>query len=524
MKRPIFLTVATALVLAGCGKDSIQTTAPGSATDYSEAEFDRTVAVVFSPSGDATVTGTGSGQTVTVSGNGVTIVNSGSEAVRYRLSGTTTNGYLKIYSPSVQAIELQGVSLTNPTGAAINLQGPESKPSQGVTTWLVLGGSSSVADGATYTAPANADEDQKGTIFAEGPIVISGDGSLTVTSQGRCGLASDDYVCLNSGTVVIASSASTSVSGTDTIKISALKSKDNFEVNGGSLTITATGTGAKGISGDGTAHFNGGKVSVVVSGSNFGSSSHQGGNPWWQSSSDGVSAKGIKFDGDITFDGAVVSASSTNHEAIESKSNITVNSGEIYAYSTADDAINASQNITITGGNVCAHSTANDGLDANANIYIQGGLIYAIGASAPEEAIDVNINETPGVELVVSGGVIIAIGGLSRGATLDQACYQASSWSTNTWYALTVGGTVYAFKTPTSGGSPLVVSGANTLSSGVSVSGGTTLFGGNMNVGGTLSASGTAVTLSAYSGGNSGGGPGGGGHGPWGHKTKPTGR
>ena len=82
---------------------------------------------------------------------------------------------------------------------------------------------------------------------------------------------------------------------------------------------------------------------------------------------------------------------------------------------------------------------------------------------------------------------------------------------------LTVGSTVYAFKTPSSGGTPLVVSGASTptLSSGVTVSGGTSYFEGLLYQDASISG-GSSVSLSSYTGGNGGGGgPGGGGHGPF---------
>jgi len=141
--------------------------------------------------------------------------------------------------------------------------------------------------------------------------------------------------------------------------------------------------------------------------------------------------------------------------------------------------------------------------------------MYAIGSNSPEVAIDANTEG--GYKLYVEGGIIIAIGGLESGSSLSQSCYQASSWSQNTWYALTVGSTTYTFKTPSSGGTPLVVSGASTptLTSGVTVSGGTTYFEGLYYAGATVSG-GSSVSLSSYTGGNGGGGgPGGGGHGPF---------
>ena len=146
------------------------------------------------------------------------------------------------------------------------------------------------------------------------------------------------------------------------------------------------------------------------------------------------------------------------------------------------------------------------------NMYIEGGVVYAISAGGAEVALDANTEG--GAKLYVNGGTLFAIGGLENGASLGQTCYQASSWSKNTWYGLTVGDTTYAFKTPSSGGNGLVVSGSSepSLLSGVSVSGGTSAFNGMAAFDASVSG-GSSVSLSAYSGGSGMGGPGGGGMG-----------
>jgi hypothetical protein len=197
-----------------------------------------------------------------------------------------------------------------------------------------------------------------------------------------------------------------------------------------------------------------------------------------------------------------------------------VNGGVVYSYSAADDAINSAGTFTVEKGMVCGYAVRNDGLDANGNFYIKGGLVYAIGTTSPEVAIDANTEG--GYKLYVQGGTIIAVGGLESGSSLTQACYSASSWSASTWYSLTVGTESIAFKAPTSGGTPLVVSGSSTpsLKSGVSVSGGTGWFEGMLTTGGLVSG-GSSVELSSYNGGNSG--PGGGGSGPGGGGSGPGG-
>lgn len=505
---------------SSCKKDNIETvdritTSDDMNDDVSGTTFAQTVYVTFSSNGDATVTGADDGFIATVNGNDVTIVYSGEEHVMYELSGSTSDGFFKLYSSSKQGITLNGVSITNPNGAAINVQGPSEEPNKGKRTFIVLNGTNTLADGSSYTDTPSG-EDEKAVMFGEGQFVFSGTGSLEVTATGKSGIVSDDYLHFLGGTITVNTMTSVSVSGSDTLKPACLKANDYIKMTGGTLNLSSSGTGAKGISCDGYGIFRGGTVDVTVSGSNFGSSGGGGGFPGGgQSGSNGVKAKGIKFDGNLTFTGGTVVVRATSHEGIESKGTITVSGGEVYSYSQSDDAINSAGDFTITGGYVYGYSPGNDGLDANGNFYLKGGVVYAIGAGSPEVAIDANTEANK--QLYLTGGTLIAIGGLESGSSLSQSCYQASNWSSNTWYALTIGSSTYAFKTPSSGGSGLVVSGSSTptLKSGVVVDGGTSFFEGMLFENASISG-GTEVSLSSYTGGNGGGGgPGGGGHGPF---------
>ena len=565
MKKILCVILGLLCILTSCKKDSINIVEKSETNivedgsdDVSSETFVKSISVVFSNSENAVVTGTDSTFLVTIDGNQVTIVYSGDEQVQYNLSGTTGNGFFKLYSAKKQALALSDLSLANSNGAAINVQGAMDSPNSGKRTFIVLNGTNSVADGASYTQTPSG-EDEKGAIFGEGKLVFSGNGSLTVTATGKSGIVSDDYVrFMASPSISVTSSAGHGVrakdsvivsdgtlnitvsanmkkgissdavvridGGTTTIAVSGnaaydsdsksysgsagIKADGRFEINGGSLAITNSGTGGKGISGNAEGFFKGGTVTVATTGTNYTSGS--------------VSAKGIKFDGNLVFSGALVSVSCKSDEGIESKGTITVSDGVVYSYSAADDAINSASDFTISGGYVCGYAVKNDGLDANGDFYISGGTVYAIGASSPEVAIDANTEEQH--KLYVQGGTIIAIGGLERGSSLTQTCYQSSSWAQNTWYNLSIGTKNIAFKTPQSGGSGLVVSGNSTpeLTSGVTVSGGTAYFEGILIVDGSVSG-GESVSLSSYTS-ESGGGPGGNQGGGPGGNTPPNGR
>ena len=514
--------VLLSVLVVGCQKDNIVLIDPIETDDSEDiianTVFTQTVSVAFSTDGNASVAGTNDDFTVSINGNDVTVVYSGEEYVMYELSGTANDGAFKLYSATKLGITLNSVSITNLNGAAINVQGPKAMPNKGKRTFIVLKGANSLADGTSYTETPS-EEDEKAVLFGEGQFIFSGDGTLDVRATGKSGIVSDDYVHFLGGDITVNMTSAVRVSGSDTLKPACVRGKDYVKLTDGTLSLTSTGTGSKGISSDGNGYFYGGTVNVTVTGSNYGSSGGGGGFPGGggNSNSNGVSAKGLKFDGNLIFKGSSVVVNCTAHEGIEAKGTLSISAGEVYSHSQSDDAINSGGNLTISDGLVCAYSQGNDGLDANGNCYIKGGVVYAIGSSSPEVAVDAN--SEGGYKLYLTGGTLVAISGLESGSSLTQSCYSASSWSQNTWYALTVGSTTYAFKTPSSGGTPLVVSGSSapTLQSGVNVSSGTECFEGMFCTDASVSG-GTSVSLSSYTGGNGGGGPGGGpggGHGPF---------
>ena len=484
---------------------------------------------------------TENGVEVTVNGGHVTANHGSEKKICNVVSGTTANGSLTILGEKKYAVRLSGVSITNPDSAALNLL-------SGKRAFIIL------ADGTTNTLADGTGGSHKGALYCKGKLLFNGTGALNVTGNSNNGIHSADYIVFNNGNnIYVKSTANHGIKANDGIYINGgilnvevsaaaakgincesnivvnggrttvlttgggtydtddreakgaagIKADSVLTVNGGELWLKSTGSGGKGINVDMEANFCGGSVYVVTTGAQY------------KSNNDTSSPKGIKADGNISVSGGRiwVRTSGTNGEGIETKKELSITGGEVASYAY-DDAINSKSHMTISGGTIYAHGCNNDGLDANGNCYIKGGTVYAICSGTPEVAIDANTEG--GYKLYLTGGTIVAVGGLENGSQLTQSCYQ-SSWSANTWYALTVGTSTFSFKTPSSGGSGLVVSGASqpTLQSGVSLSGGTSCFGGLAISGGTVSG-GSSVSLSSYTGGNSmGGGPGGGGPGGW---------
>jgi len=389
--------------------------------------------------------------------------------------------------------------------------------------------------GSTGQTSDHEDEDS-GNVYIQGGTL-----TINVTAEAAKGIKAEGDVIITGG-MVNAKASGGGTWDTDDLETKAaacISTDGNIALSGGTLTLSSSGSGGKGLKCDGALTISDSvAVAIATTGGLFYSNGTTT-NSNYTGNTDNIdnryysSPKGIKATGAISITGGIVSVSTSgrNGEGIESKATMTISGGQVVV-NAYDDALNAASHLTISGGKVYARATNNDGIDANGNCYIQGGLIYAIAASSPEVAIDANTEG--GYKLYVQGGTIIAIGGLESGAQLSQSCWSTgssssggggrpgggggggnnSSWSKNTWYALAVGIEVIAFKTPSSGGSSLVVSAASTptLTSGVAVSAGTSIFDEVAYTGATVSG-GSAVTLSSYSGGNSGGG--GGGPGGW---------
>ena len=435
--------------------------------------------------------------------------------------GISCNEYFLMESGTIS------ISGTGDDGIQCDLDGTEST---GVTTDHEDEDSGNIyISGGTITINSTATA-AKG-IKGEGDMLISG-GTITVTTTGNGEWDSDDE---------------------ETKAASGLSCDGNMTISGGTLTLTAKGSGGKGMKCDGVLTVTDGTITVATSGGlyyNNGTTENTNytGNTDNVSSDYYSSPKGIKagvktqsgnsytYSGGIDISGGTISVttSGTNGEGIESKNYLNITGGHV-TVNSYDDAINSAQDMTITDGYVYARATNNDGMDANGNLYIKGGVVYAIGASSPEVAIDANSEDQK--QLYITGGTIIAVGGLESGASISNGtCKYTSSWTASSWYALYNGSTLaLAFKTPTTssssgnqggpggnqGGSSqqLVVYTSSTpaLQSGITVSGGTEYFDGVANIGCTVSG-GSSVTLTDYLGNSGGGGeqPGGGGGGPGG--------
>lgn len=544
------------------------------------ASWTRTVNITFDDAAGATVTGDDNG-TVSVTGNRVTVNSPSTDKVQYVLSGTTTNGFFFIAAGGgKQCIVLNGVSITNPDGPAINNQSKK-------RTFVVAseGTSNFLTDGASYETDVTEliyDEDegdylentyqQKGCLFSEGQLVLYGPGYLEVDANCKAGIRSDQYVrVMPTANVFIDASSGNALRGNDAVTITGgvlnlnvtgtadkgistdgdvvinggrttvrtsggyeydtedldysacagIKADGNVTVNAGEVYLYSSGTGGKGISCDLNAAFYGGKVAVITTGSRY------------KNSSASVSPKGIKADGDVLLAGTHVKLRCTGGEGAEgieaegdatgTEGIITMQGGVVEAY-TYDDALNSTGNLTVSGGYLYARATGNDGIDANANLYFNGGVTVAEGGNGAECGIDA----AEGYTCYVNGGTLIAVGGNVQevASSSKQASIVASVSSGSTIGILSGAQAILGYTMPSSNsGTALMVSSpAFSAGSSYTLRGGCTLTGGtqfySLRTGCTVStgSSSTDLTASTSVSGSMGGGGGipGGGGGPGG--------
>ncbi|MBO4860704.1 MAG: carbohydrate-binding domain-containing protein, partial [Clostridia bacterium] len=268
---------------------------------------------------------------------------------------------------------------------------------------------------------SNSDISSKGN--RRGNIVISG-GNVDIyaacdgvsaaydviinDSEGECtvnvftGTYAGDWVNLSSG----------SGSGKTSYSSKGIKAQNDITVSGGTVAVKSTDDGLHANSGEtlgdgskstGNVTVEGGRISVTAA------------------------DDGFHADGSININGGTVIVSQS-YEGLEANV-VNINGGYVSVYGR-DDGINACSGgstplVSITGGylEVTTPSGDTDAIDSNGSFAMSGGIaIIKGGSQSGSVAGSVDVDRT----LTVTGGTVIALGGICETPTADKVCVYIS--------------------------------------------------------------------------------------------------
>lgn len=281
---------------------------------------------------------------VTTSGAKVTISSIGTSNIVYCLSGTAEPGRFEIESTATPTIVLNGVSLTNPTGKAMDLTCED-----GIILKLADGTENQLCDGT--------ESDKKAALMCNNDLLIQGNGTLTVTGLVQHAAKVKGQLNMTSGTIVVASSVTDGihaegllVQGGNINVLScgddALTSELDAYIYGGNITITSSSDSINAISIDSTLIVNGGTIDINITGND---------------------AKCIKADKELTINGGtfILNHSGDVSKGIKSNRTITITDGDFTIVSSGSTVLE-----TINGQNVPSYCTA---IKGDTDINISGG-------------------------------------------------------------------------------------------------------------------------------------------------------
>ncbi len=475
--------------------------------------------------------------------------------ITYTLSGSSTDGAFAMSGSYKASIELNGLTLTNPSGAALDIQ-------NGKRIDL------SVKKGTENTLTDASSGSQKGCIVCKGHLEMKGKGVLNVYGNTAHAIYAKEYVEMKNCTVnVLAAvkdgincnqyflleSGELNVSGVadDGVQVSYKDDTDreaedtgSLTITGGTVNISVIGTATKGLKAEGDMLVSDGTITISTSGggewdsddaktkaascmSADGAIQIDGGTLTLTSS--GAGGKGINGDSTLVINGGditittkgglyayvngteyngytgntdnLTSDQKSSAKGIKIDGNVTINSGTITVTTSGNGAegIESKSELTVNDGTIVV-SSYDDGINSGSHMYIKGGDITVVASN--NDGLDSNGN------MYISGGVIRAFGTTSPECGID--ANEEDGYS-----VVFTGGTLLAV----GGGNSVPSTSASTqpyVSGSMSVSASTEI---TLKSGSTVLA--TFTVPSNYSSSSSQGGGGQGGQGGGGHRGAP---
>lgn len=412
---------------------------------------DNTVSVVYSAAGASVNIAGNIARYIDVSLNGgdVSIAQStdvGDDTcgeITYILAGESNSGSFTLSGEYKASIELHGLALTNPNGAAIDIQNGKRVALR-------------VQEGTVNTLEDGAAGDQKAALYCKGHLEFKQKGTLNVKGNKAHAIAAKEYIEIKNTTINITGalkdgincnqyflieSGAVNISGTadDGIQVAFKDVADretedtgSFTNKGGVLNINVTAGAAKAVKVEGDFSMTKGSITAVVSGDGIwdseklktkaascigvdGNFSMTGGSLDLTATSGG--GKGISVDGDynttggtikiVTEGGVLAYVSGKVYQAytgnidnlnsdyksspkgVKVDGKIVIDGGiyDIWTKGKNGEGIESKTTLTINGGDIDIRAY-DDGTNSSSHTYIYGGNITITTGAG--DAIDAN--------------------------------------------------------------------------------------------------------------------------------------
>lgn len=409
---------------------------------------------------------------VTVSGGHVTVTQSSEVAdntpgeITYILKGESSDGSFSLSGSYKSTIELQGVTLHNPSGAALDIQNGKR---------IAL----SSKNGTVNKLSDGDGGSNKAALYCKGHLELKGKGSLTVTGNNAHAISAKEYVTIKNCDVTIDKSVKDGINcaqyfamesgsltmsgvGDDGIQVDykddverEAEDTGSFSITGGTVTISVTADAAKAIKTEGNIGINGGTLNLSVSGNGVWDSTKLKTKASSCLSSDadiainagdlelkasGGGGKGLSCDGTLTIAGGNVTVVTSggvvayvnnklytdytgntdninsdyksSPKGMKADTAVFIEGGVIDVTTTGRGAegIESKGELTINGGTIVVHSY-DDAINSSSHMYINGGDILVVATN--NDGLDSNGN------LYMNGGYVRAFGASSPECGID---------------------------------------------------------------------------------------------------------
>ena len=396
--------------------------------------------------------------TATVKGAHVNLVQASDVAteITYTLSGSSSNGSLWMDGSYKATFVMNGLTLTNPDSAAVNI-----RDGKRINIVLATGTNNTLTDGTNGTHKAclmvkghTEFKDGTGTLTLVGKTghafwskeyveMKKSTGTINITASKKDGMNINQYFLINGGTLNISGVTDDGIQVSYETDDDGNKSTDEENtgqvlLNGGTVNITVTEAASKGIKSEGDILMTGGSYNVTTTGNGAYDATERdakgcaglksdanlpvsGGEITLKST--GTGGKCIKVDGTMTMTGGTINATSTGSQykysnsitasakAIKVDGALTISGGTITASSKTHEAIESKSTLEISGGIVSATSSSDDAINSSGDFTISGG--YVMGYAPGNDGLDANGN------FYIKGGNIYAIGSRQPEVAID---------------------------------------------------------------------------------------------------------